>query len=165
MTCLFWGLFRTCERGSTGWRYVGPRKHVIFGWLQVDDIVDLGADGSHALARYPWLVRHPHVRPGWTHSNAIFIGKKALSIGDGIPGFGVFDRPIVLTMETAVTPSMWAVPPWLDPRSGGVGMTYHPPARWLGNGLVTAAARGQEFVADAGDRIDARDWLLSLFRR
>jgi len=44
-------------------------------------------------------------------------------------------------------------------------MTYNPLTRWLGNGRLTVAARGQEFVADAGDRIDARDWLLSLFGR
>ena len=43
---LFWGLFRECERGPSGWRYVGPRRHAIFGWLQVDIIVDLGPDLS-----------------------------------------------------------------------------------------------------------------------
>jgi hypothetical protein len=163
---LFWGLFRTCERGPTGWQYVGPRRHVIFGWLQVDEIVDLGPDGSHALKRHPWLAQHPHVRPGWPKRNAIFLAKKILTIGDGvIPGFGIFNRPLVLTVEGSATPSMWAVPPWLDPISGGVGMTYNPSNRWLGNGCVMVAARGQEFVADTGGRIDARDWLLSLFRR
>jgi hypothetical protein len=163
---LFWGLFRACERSPIGWHYEGPRRHLIFGWLQVEEIIELGSDGSHALERHPWLARHPHVRPGWTGSNAIFIAKEELTIGDGsIPGFGVFDRPIVLTAEGSTTPSTWAVPSWLDPIGGGVGMTYNPPNRWFGNGRVTVAARGQEFVADAGDRIDARDWLLSLFRR
>ena len=163
---LFWGLFRACKRGPTGWRYAGPRRHVIFGWLQVGDILDLGPDGSHALTRYPWLERHPHVRPGWKESNAIFLANEVLTIGDGtIPGFGVFERPITLTTEEAATPSTWAVPPWLDPTRGGAGMTYNPPNRWLGNGRVTVAARGQEFVADVGDRVDAREWLLSLFRR
>jgi hypothetical protein len=163
---LFWGLFRTCEYGPLGWRYTGPRRHVIFGWLQVDDIIDLGPDGSHALTRHPWLEQHPHVRSGWKDRNAIVIARDVLTVGDGaIPGFGVFDRAIMLTMEGAATPSTWAVPPWLDPTGGGVGMTYNPPNRWLGNGHLTVAARGQEFVADAGDRIDAQNWLLSLFRR
>jgi hypothetical protein len=57
---LFWGLFRKCERGPTGWRYAGPRRHVIFGCLQVDEVVDLGSDGSHALTRHPWLLQHAH---------------------------------------------------------------------------------------------------------
>jgi len=163
---LFWGLYRTCERTATGWRYAGPRIHLIFGWLQVDAVIDLGNDGSHVLAQYPWLVRHPHVRPGWSNNNAIFVARDVLSVGEGaIPGFGVFRRPIILTAEGAPTPSTWSVPAWLDPTSGGVGMTYHPTNRWLGNGRLVAAARGQEFVAEAGERADARDWLLSLFRR
>ena len=163
---LFWGLFRICEHTPRGWRYSGPRQHAIFGWLQVDDIVDLGPDGSHALARYPWLVQHPHVRPGWADNNAIYVAKRVFSMGDGtVPGFGIFDRPITLTAKDAATPSLWAVPAWLDVMNGGVGMTYHPPERWIGNGRVKAAARGQEFVADARDRLDAQDWLLSLFRK
>lgn len=108
----------------------GTRQHVIFGWLQIDDIVNLGPDESHALIRYPWLVQHPHVRSGWKDGNAVFIAKVVLTLGDGtIPGFGVFDHSIMLTMEGAATPSAWAVPTWLDPTNGGVGMTYHPPSR------------------------------------
>jgi hypothetical protein len=161
---LFWGLFRPCEQGPTGWRYTGPRRHVIFGWLQIDAIVDLGPDGSHVLTQYPWLVQHPHARPGWSTNNAIFLAKETLTFGDGaIPGYGVFDRPITLTMEGASKSSSWTVPAWLDPVCGGVGMTYNPVNRWPGNSSVTVAARGQEFVADTRDRIDAQDWLLSLF--
>jgi Nucleotide modification associated domain 3 len=73
---LFWGLFRSCERRSTGWNYVGPRRHVIFGWLQIDEVLDLGADGSKVLKRYPWLAQHPHARAGWTANNVIFIGRE-----------------------------------------------------------------------------------------
>jgi hypothetical protein len=154
---LFWGLFRTCKLRSTGWHYVGPRQHLMFGWLQVEDVLDLGRDGSHALTRYPWLAQHPHARPGWTTNNAIFVAREFLSIGDGtIPGYGVLRRPIVLSAEGATMPSLWDVAASLDPTCGGVGMTYHPRKRWLGNGRVLAAARGQEFVADPGERSDAR---------
>ncbi len=163
---LFWGLYRRCERAAIGWRYVGPRFHLIFGWLQVDVVVDLGEDGSHALTRYPWLSGHPHVRSGWPRNNAIYLARNALSFGEGgIPGFGVFSRPIMLTSEGAATPSTWSVPAWLDPTNGGVGMTYHPLVRWLGDRRVIAAARGQEFVADAGERADARNWVLSVIQR
>jgi hypothetical protein len=161
---LFWGLFRPCEQSSTGWRYTGPRRHAIFGWLQVDAVVELGSDGSHALTEYPWLVQHPHVRSGWSANNAIFIAKETLTFGDGaIPGYGVFNRAITLTMAGASTPSLWTVPAWLDPVCEGVGMTYNPANRWSGNNSVRVVARGQEFVADAGERTDAKDWLLSLF--
>ena len=163
---LFWGLFRACEYRSTGWRYAGPRQHLIFGWLQVEEVISLGADGSHILKKYPWLRDHPHVRAGWASGNTIYVARRKLSFVDTeIAGYGVFDRPIVLTADGSGTASTWSVPRWLDPSSGGVGMTYHPPERWLGSGLVKAAARGQEFVAYVGDREDARHWLKSLFER
>jgi hypothetical protein len=163
---LFWGLFRTCEHRSSGWRYSGPRQHAIFGWLQVGEVISLGTDGSHVLQKHPWLKDHPHVRAGWPSSNAIYIARSRLSfVNSMIAGYGVFDRPIMLPADGSATASTWSVPGWLDPSNGGVGMTYHPPKRWLGGGLVKAAARGQEFVADAGDREDARHWLKSLFER
>jgi hypothetical protein len=37
-------------------------------------------------------------------------------------------------------------------------MSYNPIDRWTDNGLRTAA-RGQEFVANIGDRADAAAWL------
>jgi hypothetical protein len=86
---LFWGLFRACERAPLGWRYTGPRRHVIFGWLQVDEIIDLGPDGSHVLIQYPWLEQHPHVRSGWTGRNAIFLAKDVFTIGDGSGFWGL----------------------------------------------------------------------------
>ena len=161
---LFWGLFREAERIGGAWRYVGPRRHAIFGWLQVDAVIDLGADGSHVMLTYPWLERHPHARKGWPASNALYVGRKVLSFGNGkLPGYGLFEKPIPLTAEVASNASIWAAPAWLDPTRGGVGMTYHPPGRWLGNGRVAAAARGQEFVADIGERADVKDWLFSTF--
>src|SRR5438093_3441440 len=90
-TCFCSGdCFEHASAAPTGWHYVGPRRHIIFGWLQVEDIVDLGPDGTMLWHDTCGLARHPHVRPGWTSSNAIFIAKEALAIGDGtIPGFGV----------------------------------------------------------------------------
>jgi hypothetical protein len=55
-------------------------------------------------------------------------------------------------------------PSWLDPGRGGTGMTYHPPTRWNRDGTVQSAARGQEFVADMGDRADAIAWILQVLK-
>jgi hypothetical protein len=43
-------------------------------------------------------------------------------------------------------------------------MTYHPPTRWNRDGTVQSAARGQEFVADMGDRADAIAWILQVLK-
>jgi hypothetical protein len=158
------GLFREAERIEGVWRYVGPKRHFIFGWLQVDTVIGLGTDGSHILSTYPWLAQHPHVRPGWRDNNATYLARTVLSFADALPGYGVFDQPVMLTAEDAARLSTWGVPTWLDPTSGGTGMTYHPPNRWLGSGRLTAAARGQEFVADISQRGDATSWLMSLFK-
>jgi hypothetical protein len=39
-------------------------------------------------------------------------------------------------------------------------MTYHPLERWNSDGTLRSAARGQEFIADIGERQDAVEWLL-----
>jgi Nucleotide modification associated domain 3 len=161
---LFWGLFREAARRQGMWRYVGPRRNLIFGWLQVESIVKPETDCSDLLARYPWLSQHPHVRPGWRTKNAIFLAREVLSFGNGsLPGYGVFRRPFMLTAENAKGPSEWSVPPWLDPQRGGVEkITHHSPESWLSNRHLKVVARGQEFVADVGDRADARIWATGL---
>jgi hypothetical protein len=120
---------------SAGLALCGPRRHVIFGWLQVDEIVDLGPDGSSALARFPWLERHPHVRPDWSRSNAIFLAKQFLSIGGSTkPGFGVFDHPI----------------PRSPAKYGRLGqrlfLLYPVSAEFLAEAVYTAMARTRTYV-------------------
>jgi hypothetical protein len=157
---LFWGLFREAKQVGGVWRYVGPRIHAVFGCLQVECVIDLGPDGSHALEKHPWLKDHPHVRAGWSDLNAIYLARDELTFdGRKLRGYGVFDRPLVLTAPDAKMPSIWVAPRWLDVKGGGVGMTYHPEGRWLSGGRLQSAARGQEFVADVSTRSDAIKWL------
>ncbi|MFW6094707.1 MAG: hypothetical protein ACODAC_12095 [Pseudomonadota bacterium] len=161
---LFWGLYRpVAPRGR--WRFTGAKEHRLFGWLQVDEVVHVGRDPEPALRRHPWLAGHPHLQPGWGPNNAVYVAARKLSLGGaspGIPGWGVMSRGLRLTVEKGSPkgpPSHWRCPDWLHPRSGGSGMTYHPPARWLDDGTVMAAARGQEFVADVDDDPRAVDWI------
>jgi len=163
---LFWGLFRpaVCDRT---WRFDGPPEHRIFGWLQVDVVLNVGSDSAAVLAHYPWLSDHPHTQGDWPSSNTIYIACERLRLNGcdtDWPGWGLFRRGHRLTVKGAQRVSQWQTPDWLNPRQGGVGMTYHPLHRWNEDGTVTCAARGQEFVADIGTRPDAIAWLLQLFR-
>lgn len=159
---IFWGRFRPCRRVDGKWVYSGPSLHAIFGWLQIEDVIDLGHDGARVLDEYPWLDKHPHVRQGWSELNTLYIARESLSFGGGrLPGYGVLKRAVRLTIPDGAL-STWRVPSWLDHRSGGVGMSYHPAERWLGGGILKAAPRGQEFVADIGDQEEAREWIRSL---
>jgi hypothetical protein len=161
---LFWGLFRPAQLTSR-WEYTGSSEHRIFGWLQVGDIVSTGVDAAVTLERFPWLNSHPHARSGWSASNTIYVASDTLLVGgksDGRPGWGLFEHGLRLTASGVSKTSEWQVPTWLNPKTGGVGMTFHPPGRWDESGTCVAASRGQEFVATIGDRTDARRWISDL---
>jgi hypothetical protein len=165
---LFWGLYRPAIRSHAGsWAFAGRAEHRLFGWLQVDTVLGVGGDPSAALRQYPWLKSHPHLAAGWPANNTVYVGGERLALPGRIvdlPGFGVLRRGLRLTSPASAQRSLWAVPPWLDPLRGGTGMTYHPAERWNPDGTMRSAARGQEFVADIGDRQDAVDWLLQALR-
>jgi hypothetical protein len=162
---LFWGLFCHAEREER-WTFRGPDEHRLFGWLQVGHIVELGEDGSFAAEMYPWLRDHPHVRSGWEGPNVLYVAAEELCLDDvgvRLPGWGLFRRGLTLTAAGA-TASIWAVPDWLNPARGGVGMSYHrDPNPWSSNGTLQSAKRGQEFVAGIDGRFDALEWLDTIF--
>lgn len=160
---VFWGLFRPVECRDR-WRFVGRPEHRIWGWLQVGEIISLGADGSHAVRRYPWLSDHPHVRTGWDAVNVLYVATEELTFGSRLtsqPGFGVMTTGYSLSVQ-GENVSTWRVPDWLHSLRGGSGMTYHPPHRWSDEGIVRTAARGQEFVANIEQDDVAAEWLARL---
>ena len=162
---LFWGRFRAASLKGGRWVFSGATEHRIFGWLQVGEVIELGADGGHAVARYNWLKDHPHVRAGWPASNGLYIAARTLDVpgvSGGLPGWGVFSRGRALTAPGA-NPSVWSVPAWLNPAAGGSGMTYHPRERWNADGTLMSAPRGQEFVAPVNWTPGLTDWLSTLF--
>ena len=89
---------------------------------------------------------HPHALGLHASNDAIYCGR-------GTAGAPALDA-LRLTVE-GENPSVWHVPEWLEE----TGLSYHAREdRWLGGGRLQSVARGQEFVADAGEREDARDW-------
>ena len=145
---VFWGLFRPVEHDGR-WKFVGKPEHRIWGWLQIGEIIELGADGSHALAERPWLNNHPHTRAGWTAQNVLYVACEELTLGSrvlSLAGSGALKVGYRLS-EAGAKASTWRDRIGSIPRRGGSGMTYHPPQRWGEDGTVESAARGQEFVA------------------
>ncbi len=160
---IFWGLFQPVEFDGR-WKFVAKKEHRVWGWLQIDEIIKLGPDGSHALAERPWLGDHPHTRAGWSAQNALYVASEELTLGPRVlplPGSGTLKIGYRLSKAEAKT-SLWRVPDWLNPRRGGSGMTYHPPHRWGEDGTVRSAGRGQEFVAVPQNVGSAVDWPTAL---
>ena len=166
---LFWGLFCDVALRSGKWEYVGKPHHLIFGWMEIVDVCRPGANGSKILAEFPWLRDHPHARDGWgidgtANNNTIYLAPEASTFlpGHNGPGYGMLAQGFQLTSDLASKKSIWKVPEWLHPEAGGCGMTYHPDTRWLPGLLLQTAGRGQEFVADIGQRQDALAWVSRL---
>lgn len=131
---LFFGLFR--EQG------MAPH-HRIFGWLEVEEVVSL----ARAVPTRFRELGHPHALALHGANDTIYAG----------PG-GVARRAwksLRLTVPEG-PPSLWQRPDWLQRG----GLTYHDRAdRWLPGGRLRSVARGQEFVADIGERSEPRKWL------
>jgi hypothetical protein len=102
---LFFGWFRQTERIDGKLRYVrkAPHLHIIYGYLQVGEILTDKAD----IQAYSW---HPHVKSAHDN-NCLYIPSDTLSWGDSKAGYGVFQygKELVLTKE-GMTRSRWRLP-------------------------------------------------------
>ena len=138
---LFFGLFREEETGEP--------HHRIFGWMEIERMVDLALcreEESAELAGH----RHPHALAMHGSNDCIYVG----------PGGTASRATDVLRLTVpGGPPSLWERPEWL--RKGG--LTYHDRAdRWLRGKRLKSVARGQEFVADIGRREAPHDWLATV---
>jgi hypothetical protein len=135
---LFFGLFREEDSGEP--------HHRIFGWMEVEQIVDLVTAADH--------VRKPLADLGHPHALGLHAGNDVIYRGPGRSATSD-DHRLRLTVAGG-PPSLWRRPPWLKPG----GLSYHDrPDRWLRGQRLRSVARGQEFVADIGRRQAPRNWL------
>ena len=136
-TFIFFGLFRA----------EGERPHHrIFGYLQVEEVLPLADVRGERLAELAVL--------GMPHAIGLHAKNDTLYAGRGCVARHA-SAALRLTVPEG-PPSLWQVPPWLSE----TGLSYHHrPDRWREGGRLQSVARGQEFVADIGERRDARDWL------
>ncbi len=177
---LFFGWFRLAENPGSGWRYVrdAPPVHRLFGWLQIGEVVAVGADPTAARAARPWLAAHPHLNgQSWPSNNTIYIATETLTIGGsrrgaaGAAGAGRFhgdSATLSLTAPGAARRSQWRLPGWLLLDGGPPRLSYHGDARrWRRDGqwvFLDTVPRGQEFVFDTTGLPEALDWLRTLFQ-
>jgi len=169
---LFFGLFREVTGAGPALTFCqdGQAKHVIWGWLQIGEVVKV-ADCKND-ERYSWAWYHPHFRQEPDERNVLYIARRTLSL-NGVKhgkfrGAGVFPRympDLRLTLPNSESVSSWQLPEWFHPDTGRA-LTYHRnPQRWSRQGnsvLLEAVARGQEFVFDFGDDPTPIRWIWQL---
>jgi hypothetical protein len=94
--------------------------------------------------------RHPHTIGEWNDNNSIYLGRGAKA------RFAYLN----LRLSRPEGPvSRWLVPPWLCE----IGLSYHRGRdRWTNVNELQVVGRGQEFVADIGDRAEPKAWLMKV---
>lgn len=163
---LFFGWFREVDQASSGdWRFRrGARDvHVLFGWLQVAEVLR-GDD----IRRHAWLADHPHANGTWADSNTIYVASERLVIDGedlGVPGAGTFGRyhPARQLTKVGNSRTVWQLPAWFLPDSGPTLSCHRDPTRWTRNErgcVLRTIAKGQEFVLDVTPMMaDFKAWL------
>ena len=165
---LFFGWFRRVTASGGRLRIVpgAPDLHVIWGWMQIDEVVPVGSGEHPAWAKY-----HPHIAGPRGPGNTLYVARDKLTLNGidlGIPGAGVFnyfDDRLRLTKQGS-NRSLWRLPSWFAPDASRPALGYHSDlSRWRRNGDgvdLRSAARGQEFVLDTGWYPEALDWVRGL---
>jgi hypothetical protein len=175
---LYFGRYREVEEQSGRWRYRrgAPEVQLIFGWLQVGEMISLAEE-------YPeWAQMHPHCRPSAIvlaeigkrkiNNNTLYVARSELSFSSK-PGAGVFQQfdirargPRCLTREDS-TASVWRLPDFF--KRAGLTCLSNMGARtaWTAEGnswIVQRKGPGQEFVLETNGREqESLDWLKALF--
>jgi hypothetical protein len=176
---LFFGWFRKVEPYQNSWRYVphAPDLHVMFGWLEIGDVINVQQDRNAALAEYPWIADHPHVANADTYTNqnnTVYVAPEHSAINPDAPfgggRFKHFSDALRLTSKGETRRSMWTLPGWFYP-DNRPALSYHRPGgkkeRWRkfeNSALLNTVGRGQEFVIDGEHYPELEKWVSSIIR-
>lgn len=178
---LFFGLYRRVEEAQGRWGFVkgSPSQHVLWGYLQVGDVIrDVNSFRSNlnqgeVEPHLQQVKGHPHFQYRGS-PNTIYVSSQSLSVGRGrqAPGAGLFrgyDDRLLLTDPNGRGVTYWRLPKIFHPHPPKTPLTYYGKREWTLKGDYTYVQRngpGQEFVLDLDrDKYDGvKDWALALIR-
>ena len=171
---LYYGWFRqtALRDGKLGFDRSAPDVHMLFGWLQADQVIPISSGCPKGLG---WAAYHPHFHfqdTGRGKNNTLYVARKTLKLdglgGRRIAGGGVFTHAADELRLTAPgrTRGTWLLPRWFIPTRGKPPLTYHrAPERWERTRqgvLLQTVGRGQEFVLDVEHHPEAVEWVREL---
>jgi hypothetical protein len=147
-----------------------PNLHVIFGWLQVGNILKPDLNPGSIPG---WAKDHPHARDVYNdYKNTIYVASELLQVPGlkrKIPGGGAFEKFNKSLQLTApgCSRSVWKLPRCMYPEQDKTPLSYHVDMkRWQKQDdhvILKSVAKGQEFVLDCSEYPGSYDWVLSLF--
>lgn len=155
---LFFGWFKKAEKVNGSYKFIkdAPDLHVIFGYLQIGEIVYLNKDQAK---KEEWMEDHPHVANNYSLcNNTLYVARDTLSLA-GMPGYGRLklgkeSDNLILTAPSK-TRSVWGLNRKLF---DGVEISYHSKSSWREDGLFQSAKIGQEFVIDVAKKSGVIEW-------
>ncbi|ARI78527.1 Nmad3 family putative nucleotide modification protein [Halobacillus mangrovi] len=110
---LFFGWFKQVDKIDGVYRYVpeAPDLHVLFGYLEVNQVIDVNAD----MEIPKWAEYHPHIQAREelkNKRNAIYVANRNFSKDRKKRGWGTFSYrdELVLTQEGAKNRTEWKIP-------------------------------------------------------
>ncbi|MBP7670723.1 hypothetical protein KA119_00325 [Candidatus Gracilibacteria bacterium] len=159
---LFFGWFRqtTWEKGSLQFVKGAPDLHIIFGYLQVEEVIEVKEDSISDKR----IKDHCHVKSDSIRklpNNTIYLASKNLSWDESRSGAGVFDfnQKRVLT-KINYPRSQWDLPYAFR----NIEISRHSKNSWKDEGYFQSAPIGQEFIIqDRQDCEIAKNWAKNLF--
>ena len=152
---LFFGWYRQTEILDGRLRFVpgAPDLHIIYGYLQVGDIVKCKEDLPKEL------YAHPHSADfRWaTHKNALFLPAETLSLNPSLPGYACLDyAPKRVLTKEGCKRRIWDLPQYFR----DIPISYNRKA-WREEGFKSAG-RGQEFVFEPNE--EALNWVRDIIQ-
>jgi hypothetical protein len=173
---LFFGWFREVEQYGGRWRYPknAPHLHVLFGWIEVEEVLPIVSDRERLLRAFPWISSHAHVmRPDHYTDvrNTLYISSPTsrfvpkAEFGGG--RFAKYHDRLRLTKQGS-TRSVWSLPHWFSPQPNQTPLSYHrKPDRWRPDGdkvRLSSVAKGQEFVLDCVQYPQSEQWISTIIQ-
>ncbi|MGE5606380.1 MAG: hypothetical protein ACM3YE_11915 [Bacteroidota bacterium] len=161
---LFFGYFKKARRTDNGVRYIHNSKkiHAIFGYLQVERIIDISTESI-----LPWIAYHPHVALKTKYQgqrNVLYVAKKNLSFNPKLPGAGCFEyhKKLVLTAERG-NMSDWELPCCFrnEEKNFNIGVKIRP----LENGNLHVQTRGQGQEIFISSKPEIVEWAQDLISK
>ncbi len=170
---LFFGWFRQVEIAYGRYRYVrsAPNLHVIFGWLQISQILRVPTSRVPRWAEYHHHFHAPSTSGNWA-DNTVYVSRPRLALNGvetQISGGGAFVRyndQLRLTRPNQPHRTLWQLPSWFYPTNGRSPLSRHGNMnRWKSERpytILDSVDLGQEFVFDTQEYPEAIPWVQQL---
>lgn len=171
---LFFGWFKFTEYKNGKFQFVENPDypngfHAIYGYLQVDDVIDPQTDKIPS-----WLVDHPHVRDKDTDlyrgkNNVVYTSMgsfcyKNKRIDRKGSSLFTFTDDLILTRKGEKNRTQWELQSIFHP-DNRIQLSYNPAKNWeklSGNAMFRSASRGQEFVVKNDPDRKIEEWCFDL---